>query len=120
MDLAGAITVYFLKYRENFGAQGKAILQNMLFIIVINMIFGMSMGNIDNWGHIGGLIGGALVAWGLLPRYSAPAVVRMGAQPLAEENRTLVELLWVTVVVGLLIAGIYLANIYLIPDMLGM
>jgi len=116
--LAGAITVYFLKYRENFGAQGKAILQNMLFIIVINAIFGLSMGNIDNWGHLGGLIGGAIVAWGLLPRYSAPAVVRMGSQPLAEENRTLVELFWVTIVVGLMITGIYLANIYLIPGML--
>ena len=116
--LAGAITVYFLKYRENFGAQGKAILQNMLFIIVINMVFGLSMGNIDNWGHIGGLIGGALVAWGLLPRYRAPSVVRMGSQPLDEENRTLVEFFWVTVVFGLILAGIYLANIYLIPDML--
>ena len=115
--LAGAITVYFLKYRENFGAQGKAILQNMLFIIVINMVFGLSVGNIDNWGHIGGLIGGALVAWGLLPRYSAPTVVRMGAQPIAEENRRLIELFWVSVVVGLLVAGIYLANMYLIPRM---
>ena len=41
----------------------------------------------------------------------------MGAQPL-ERRATydLVEFIWVTVVVGLIVAGIYLANIYLIPE----
>src|SRR5690606_38320034 len=28
--LAGAATVYFMRFRENFGARGRAILQNML------------------------------------------------------------------------------------------
>ena len=45
-----------------------AILQNMLFIIGLNLVFGLTMPGIDNWGHIGGLVGGALVALGLLPQ----------------------------------------------------
>lgn len=104
--LAGALTVYFLKYRDNFGQQGRAILQNMLVVIAINLVFGMTMRGIDNWGHIGGLVGGAVVAWGLLPRYAAPAIVRPGPQELATEVRTTSELLWVAVIAALFVAGV--------------
>ncbi|MCB0106400.1 MAG: rhomboid family intramembrane serine protease, partial [Caldilineaceae bacterium] len=61
----------------------------------INLVFGLSMPGIDNWGHIGGLIGGAAVAYGLLPRYRAPATLHFGAQPLVEETRPSFEWLWV-------------------------
>ena len=77
------------------------------------------MRGIDNWGHIGGLIGGALVAWGLLPRYKAPTVVRMGNQPLEQEQRTTTELIWVSLAVLLLIAGIQIAERFLIPGLTG-
>lgn len=93
--LAGAITVYFLRYRENFGSRGQAILQNMLVVIGINLALGVFSQGIDNWGHMGGLVGGAAVAYGLLPRYQAPATLQFGAQPLAEEQRTNLEWLWV-------------------------
>ncbi|MCB0065165.1 MAG: rhomboid family intramembrane serine protease [Caldilineaceae bacterium] len=93
--LAGATTVYFLRYRENFGARGRAIVQNMLVVIGINIVFGLSMPGIDNWGHMGGLLGGAAMAYGLLPIYRAPAALQIGAQPLVEEHRTTVEWLWV-------------------------
>lgn len=117
--LAGAILVYFLKYKENFGAQGRAILRNMLFVIAINLVFGMSMSGIDNWGHIGGLVGGMLLGWGLLPRYKAPTVVRMGRQPLAQEQRVTRDLIWVTAAFGLLLLGVQLAERFLIPNLLG-
>ena len=93
--LVGAATVYFLRYRENFGERGRAIVQNMFVVIGINLVFGLSMPGIDNWGHIGGLIGGAAVAYGLLPRYRAPATLHFGAQPLVEETRPSFEWLWV-------------------------
>ena len=108
--LAGAIIVYFLRYRENFGARGRAILQNMLLIIGINLVFGLSASGIDNWGHIGGLVGGAIVAYGLLPHYKAPSVIVPDAQALEEEQRTLVHLTWVVLCVGLLLLGLSLAT----------
>lgn len=92
--LVGATTVYFLRYRENFGARGRAIVQNMFVVIAINLIFGLSVPFIDNWGHIGGLLGGAVVAWGLLPRYQPPAVITAGPQPVAEENRSSQQVAW--------------------------
>ncbi len=55
----------------------RPILFNILGIAAINLIIGMTPG-IDNWGHLGGLIGGSLFAWfagplwtleGLAPNY---------------------------------------------------
>ncbi|MCB0046629.1 MAG: rhomboid family intramembrane serine protease [Caldilineaceae bacterium] len=103
--LIGAITVYFLRYRENFGARGRAILQNMAFIIVVNLAFGAIGQGIDNWGHIGGLLGGALIAWGLMPQYVAPEVIKPGRQPLVRKTRTTSELLWLALVAGLFLLG---------------
>jgi membrane associated rhomboid family serine protease len=104
--LAGALTVYFLKYRDNFGRQGRAILQNMLVVIAINLVFGMTMSGIDNWGHIGGLVGGAATAWGVLPRYKTPAVVRLGPQELETEARMTSEMMWVFILAALILAGV--------------
>jgi rhomboid protease GluP len=104
--IIGATTVYFFLYRKNFGTQGRAILQNMIVVIVINLIFGFTAGYIDNWGHIGGLLGGALVAIGLVPRYEPPAVVRYGAQPLQEVQRRNWEWIWVIFCTLVFIGGV--------------
>ena len=40
----------------------KRALQNIGFVILINLALGLR-GGIDNWGHLGGLLGGALLAW---------------------------------------------------------
>jgi rhomboid protease GluP len=103
--LIGATTVYFLRYRDNFGDRGRAIVQNMFVIIGINLIFGLSVAFIDNWGHMGGLFGGALLAWLLLPRYRPPQAIRLGPQPIEEEPRTAQEIGWVV----LALAGLWFA-----------
>ena len=108
--MIGAITIYFLKYHQNFGRRGRAMLQNMVIIIVINLAFGMAGRGIDNWGHIGGLIGGAVVAWGLLPRYQTPALVRPGPQPLATQSRTAFEVAWTLLMIGLFVLGVQFAG----------
>ena len=113
--LVGALTVYFLRYRDQFGARAKSILQNMVVIIVINFIFGLSSPGIDNWGHLGGLVGGALVAWGLIPRYLPPAPVALTPAlmqdprvPLQEEQRVGMELGWIVICLGLIGLGLQL------------
>jgi len=105
--LAGALVVYFLRYRENFGQRGRAVLQNILFVIGLNIVLGLAQSGIDNWGHIGGLLGGAVVAYGLLPRYKPPEAISMFEhQPLEIENRSGAELAWVLICCGLLWFGI--------------
>lgn len=60
--LLGAQGVFFYRNREMFGAPAQRALLNIIMIAVINLMIGISPG-IDNWGHVGGLIGGTVFAW---------------------------------------------------------
>ncbi|MEK6751648.1 MAG: rhomboid family intramembrane serine protease [Chloroflexota bacterium] len=60
--LIGAEMIFFYQNRELFGAQAKQAIGNVVFIIAINLFIGLSPG-IDNWGHIGGLLGGMIFTW---------------------------------------------------------
>ncbi len=79
--LTGAAAVYFFRYRENFGSHGRSVLQNMIFIIAVNLAFGLAGSGVDNWGHIGGLVGGLLLGYGLLPYYAPPRALPAGNIP---------------------------------------
>lgn len=60
--LLGAEAVFLFRNRELFGANAQRALINLITIALINLVIGLSPG-IDNWGHIGGLVGGTLFAW---------------------------------------------------------
>ena len=48
-------------------------LRHMAVLIGINLLIGFMPGSrIDNWGHIGGMLGGALLAWRIGPRLARP------------------------------------------------
>lgn len=68
--LIGALAVFFYLARDILGDMGRRQLQAMVFIIVINLLIGFSAGGvIDNYAHVGGLIGGALAGLVLAPRF---------------------------------------------------
>lgn len=108
--LAGCLTLYFYFYRENFGARGRAILYNMLIVIGINLVFGLSQPGIDNWGHMGGLVGGALVTIGLMPRYKRPEAITFGANIMQEEPRQWLFAGWIVVCLALWYYGLQWAT----------
>jgi rhomboid protease GluP len=60
--LLGAEGVFLYRNRELFGSSAQRALVNLIVIAVINLVIGMQPG-IDNWGHIGGLVGGVMFAW---------------------------------------------------------
>jgi len=60
--LIGAQGIFFYQNRELFGSQARKAIGNTVFIIVINLFIGLSPG-IDNWGHVGGLLGGVIFTW---------------------------------------------------------
>lgn len=65
--LLGAEGVFLYQNRQIFGKNAQRALLNILLIAGINLfIGGVSMG-IDNWGHVGGLLGGTLFAWSAGP-----------------------------------------------------
>ena len=108
----GAVIVFFVMYRNHFGIQGRAILQNLLIVVALNLFIGFGSGFIDNWGHLGGLAGGVLVAWGILPRFQIPAVVRLGPQPMIVRNRRPFEIGWTVFCLLLFVAGVYAVTVF--------
>jgi rhomboid protease GluP len=60
--LLAAEGIFIYQHRELFGDQFKIALRQIIQVAVINILIGLSPG-IDNWGHIGGLIGGVIFSW---------------------------------------------------------
>lgn len=68
--LVGAQLAFFYRRRKQFGSFGQAQLMNILSVVAINLVFGMTTRGLDNYGHIGGLVGGAVLGWLLCPEYA--------------------------------------------------
>ena len=60
--LLGSLLYFGYYYRVYLGS---VILQRVVPVILFNLIIGFSINNIDNFGHIGGLIGGVLISMAL-------------------------------------------------------
>ena len=73
--LLGAQGVFVYRNREVFGGLARRALTNVIWIAAVNLIIGMTPG-IDNWGHMGGLIGGTIFAW-----FGGPLLVLQGVFP---------------------------------------
>jgi len=65
----------------------RAQLREMAFILGMNLLIGVLPGSrIDNWAHIGGILGGTLLTWMLGPRLQLTGPVR-NLQDLARMDR---------------------------------
>ena len=71
--LAAAEGVFIYRNRQFFGKTGRSMLINILTILGVNLLLGLSPG-IDNWGHLGGLIGGSVFAWFAGPLYEISGI----------------------------------------------
>lgn len=63
--LLGAALIFAVHERHRIG---KQFLTNVIVVIVANILLGLSMPNIDNFAHIGGLVGGVIISF-FLYRY---------------------------------------------------
>lgn len=73
--LLGAEGVFLYRNQRILGGSARRALNNIIMIAVINLLIGLSPG-IDNWGHLGGLIGGTLFAW-----FAGPVLSLEGVYP---------------------------------------
>lgn len=71
--LIAAEVAFFYHNRKLFGGQARQAISNAGVIIAINLFIGLSPG-IDNWGHVGGLLGGAMFAWFASPRWEVTGI----------------------------------------------
>ncbi|HSJ89056.1 MAG TPA: rhomboid family intramembrane serine protease [Anaerolineales bacterium] len=58
--LLGAEAVFLVQNRKLFAGQFRSAIGNIIFIAAINLFIIGSLPGIDNWGHIGGLLGGLM------------------------------------------------------------
>lgn len=87
-------------------------LQHMLFLIVINLVIGFAPGSrIDNWGHIGGMLGGLALAWRIGPRLARPTAPVRSRREFAktDSNPLSRHLPEIVIYVGALIAAVFIA-----------
>jgi rhomboid protease GluP len=81
-----AYAVYLYQHRHLY-RNVRAQLQQMVFVIGLNIMFGFIPGSrVDNWGHIGGLIGGAILAWRIAPRLQRPTFIPRSMRELAKTD----------------------------------
>lgn len=61
--LIGGNTVFLWLHRREMPAALKSLRSRMLTMLIANLAFGFLMPQIDNFGHLGGLIAGVAAAW---------------------------------------------------------
>jgi rhomboid protease GluP len=67
--LISAELIFFYQNRELFGSFAKRAMGNAIFFIALNLFISLTPG-IDLWGHVGGMLGGAIFAWFSSPRWT--------------------------------------------------
>lgn len=60
--LLGAEGVFLYRNWKVFGPAARRDLNNLILLAVVNLVIGLSA-RFDNWGHLGGLIGGVAFGW---------------------------------------------------------
>lgn len=84
--LIGALAVFLYRHRQLFGERGRRNLQNIVIIALINLAIGLQ-GNIDNWAHLGGLVGGLLLGWVLGPVWAVSRDPMQAGQPMITDQQ---------------------------------
>ncbi|KAK9286084.1 hypothetical protein L1049_014464 [Liquidambar formosana] len=75
--LVGSVAVFVMRHRGLAGG-GKEDLQHIARVIILNMAIGLLSKSIDNWGHLGGLLGGAATSWLIGPAWKYESVSNDG------------------------------------------
>ena len=102
--LIGTLVAFFTRNRSVFGNLSTSRLSNLAFIILINLMLGLSPGSqIDNFGHIGGFIGGLILGWLLCPSYQVEQQAD-GARRIVD--RTSLQVEWVGIVLVCVLLGV--------------
>jgi rhomboid protease GluP len=114
--IIGAEFVYLYRHRALLGPRADAQMRSLVMWGIINFAYGALTSvagtrvRIDNWGHLGGLVGGLVLAWFLAPIF-VPKRSLEAPQTLVAEDTNPLERRWPVVLlyVALLIVILLVA-----------
>jgi rhomboid protease GluP len=72
--LLGAEAIFLIQNRKVFPGQFRSAIGNIIFIAAINLFIIGSLPGIDNWGHIGGLVGGLMFTTFAGPKWEVEGI----------------------------------------------
>ncbi|KAK4776831.1 hypothetical protein SAY86_005519 [Trapa natans] len=77
LGLVGSVAVFAMRHRGLIGG-AEEDLKRIANVIILNMVIGLSSRGIDNWGHLGGLLGGAVASWLIGPAWKYDTMSKDG------------------------------------------
>ena len=96
--LVAAEGIFLFQNRKLFGNRVRGALNNVIFVVAINLFLGLQPG-IDNWGHIGGLMGGLIFAWFAGPHWEVQGISpNLHVEDLREPRDVIVGVAVVTII----------------------
>jgi rhomboid protease GluP len=105
--ILGAQGVFAYQNQKVFGPQARRVLRNIINIAIVNFVLGLTPG-IDNWGHLGGLIGGVMVAWFGGPKYEvAGTSTDLHLEDQRDTRGFILAALGTCLVFGLVVMGVF-------------
>jgi rhomboid protease GluP len=72
--LLAAEGMFAVQNRKLLGSRANSILMNALYIAAVNLFIGFTTTGVDNFGHLGGLLGGILFTWFGGPRWKIEGI----------------------------------------------
>ncbi|GKA95836.1 rhomboid-like protein 10, chloroplastic [Tanacetum coccineum] len=81
--LVGSFAIFVLRH-NNMVKGGVGDLQHVARVIALNMAIGLLSQGIDNWGHLGGLIGGIATSWLIGPAWKFESTSHIGRRVLVD------------------------------------
>ena len=94
--LIGAQGVFLYRHRKLFGERGRRGLQNIVIIAILNLAIGLQAG-IDDWAHVGGLVGGLILGGVLGPFWAVSRDPMQGGQPVIVDQQPMGGRQWLLV-----------------------
>ncbi len=106
--LIAAEVIFFYQNRRLFGGMARRAISNAGFIIAVNLFIGLAPG-IDNWGHVGGLLGGAIFTW-----FAGPHWMVIGTPPdlRLQDQREIREIIFGASAVGIIFGALALFKMF--------
>ncbi len=111
MGILGAVAAFYFIRRNTLGEGERQNFKGLLIIAGINVILGFTISGIDNWAHMGGLVGGFVVGMILAPNYQRVSDGFFGNSFRIVDTNSLYKRWWVVpLALVILVVGVRLAT----------